>query len=342
MQAEFVFELHACRWAELAWPPGDRHHDGPILVARQLGSQWRRWDTIVLECRKGAFADRSQFGTRHLDGDLLHVVRHAPVDWAWYRDALPKPDYPWRYVREAVHEAADRGILEARKRDGRIECRRRFPYPDWVERIIAIEHKPDLEASAADALAEQLEYDVALGLADEVWLATQTTDERVPPALVEAMPVEAGILSLDPEGLTAEVLWHPRPLEADQPGTRILERASGSRMDQSASRVEFVAGHEKQDLRRRIAERAYERGWRAVIDAMRPDCRHFELAADTLTHEPYCAAKDRAQRAAECRQSCASFEPEPPGWRTNGWPIEGGPGRGASTIYERQRERRRE
>ena len=336
---EFVFELHACRWAECHWPPHGRSI--PVVVARQLGTRQRRWDTVIIECDADGLAARAQFGERHLDGDLLHVVRHAPADWAWYRDVLPHPGYPWRYVREAIHEAADRDIIESRKRNGRIELRRRFPYPDWVDRVIAIEHKPDLEASAADALAAQLEYDIALGLADEVWLATQTTDSAVPPALLEAMPVEAGIVGIDIETLEADVLWHPRTLDPTATGTRILDRPSGEAHDQSAARFEFVDPNTKAAIRREIAERAYERGWRAAIESMRPDCRYFQLAPETLTHEPQCAAKDRAQSTAECSGRCPHFEPEPPGWRTKGWPIDGGPGKALRRLYEQQRRRNR-
>lgn len=337
--SEFVFELHACRWAELAWPPSGEA--GPLVVARQLGTRHRRWDTVILECDPAGLDARRNFGDRHLDGDLLHVVRHAPAEWAWYRDALPHPGYPWRYVREAVHQAADRGIVETRKRDGRIELRRRYRYPDWVDRVIAIEHKPDLDASAADVLAEQLEYDVAIGLADEVWLATRATDRAVPPALLEAMPVEAGIVAIDEMTLEGEVIWHPRTLDPTGVGTRIVERPTGSGRDRSAARFEYVEPEEKASIRREIAERAWERGWRSAIDSMRPDCRYFELASETLTHEPRCAEKGRAQSAAECSGRCADFEPEPPAWRTKGWPIEGGPGKAARRVYDRHRARRR-
>lgn len=337
--SEFVFELHACRWAELAWPPtGDAE---AVIVGRQLGTRHRRWDTVIVESDAEQFADRQRFGDRHLDGDLLHVIRHAPSEWAWYRDVLPDPDYPWRYVREAIHEAADRGILRTRKRNGRIEIRRQYAYPDWIDRLIAIEHKPDLTASAAASLAAQLEYDVSLGLADEVWLATESTGDAVPPALVEAMPVEAGIVAIDPRTLTGEVLWHPRSLEPGGYGTRIVERPSGGERDHSAARVEYVDPSEKAAIRREIGERAYERGWRSAIDSMRPDCRHFELTIDTLTHEPRCAAKERAQAAAECSGGCPAFEPEPPAWRTKAWPIEGGPGKGLRRVYAKQRERQR-
>ncbi|MEM4781887.1 MAG: DUF5787 family protein, partial [Halalkalicoccus sp.] len=90
-----------------------------------------------------------------------------------------------------------------------------------------------------------------------------------------------------------------------------------------------------------LAERAYERGWRSYIDTMRPDCRHFEgrIVADALV--PYCEAKCREQTAVECSGSCPDFAPEPPAWRTMGWPIEGGPGKGVRKLLERRRERAR-
>ena len=172
--SEFIFELRVCQWVEHNWPPGgERDPDTALVVARQLGTKHRRWDTIVVEADRSALDARADFGERGLDSDLLHVVRHAPTEWAWYRDALPDPGYPWRYVREAVHRASDRGLVATRDgANGRIELRRNWAYPEWVERVIAIENKPDLDASAARALAPQLERDVALSLADEVWVAT--------------------------------------------------------------------------------------------------------------------------------------------------------------------------
>ncbi|QCW04385.1 DUF5787 family protein [Natrinema pallidum] len=342
--AEFGFELRTCRWAEREWPPGaDPAGDSyAIVVARQLGTKRRRWDTIVLECDPVALRQRAAFGRERLDGDLRHVVRNAPAEWTYYRDALPHPGYPWRYVREAIHRAADRGILETRKNGTRIEIRRKWAYPDWLERIVAIENKPDLDASAARTLASQLEYDVAVGLADEVWVATETTGERVEPAIFEDLPVEAGILALAPDDLTAEVAWHPRSLAVDKPGTRILERPDGGERDDSAARFEYADPEWKIDKRLGIAERAYERGWRSFANTMRPDCRHFQLRARDATQAlPYCAAMSRCQTAAECAGSCDEFEPEPPVWRTRGWPIEGGPGKRLQQLLADRRRRRR-
>lgn len=334
---EFGFELRTCRWAERHWEPAGDH---AVVVARQLGTKHRRWDTIVLECDPGELRERARFGADRLDGDLLHVLRNAPAEWAYYRDVLPEPGYPWRYVREAIHRADDRGILATRKRSGRIEIRRRWPYPDWLERVVAIENKPDLDASAARDLGPQLEYDVAMGLADEVWVATRATEEPVEPVLFEDLPVEAGMLALDPEDLGAAVAWHPRRLPSEEPGTRILERPDGGGRDASAARFEYVSPEAKATTRLEIAERAYERGWRAFVETMRPDCRYFELRAREQLL-PWCTAKGRCQTAGECRGSCPAYEPEPPTWRTQGWPIEGGPGQRCRALLETRRRRRR-
>ncbi|WP_415382845.1 DUF5787 family protein [Halosimplex sp. TS25] len=340
--SEFVFELCVCQWAEREWPPdGVSTGDSAAIVARQIGTRDRRWDTVVVECDPEGLRQRANFGLEELDSDLLHVVRNAPAEWAWYRDALPDPGYPWRYVREAVHRAGDRGVVETRTgSNGRIELRRKWAYPDWVRRIVAIENKPDLDASAARALAPQLERDVALSLADEVWVATTETGETVEPALIEDVPVEAGVLTVDVDG-DASVSWHPRTLAAADPGTRILERPSGGARDASAARFEYADPEWKRDKRLELAERAYGRGWRSYADTMRPDCRHFRLTDERPGFLPYCAAKECHQTAGQCSGSCPDFEPEPPVWRSGDWPITGGPGKGIKRLLDRRRRRQR-
>jgi len=333
--SEFAFELRVCQWAERHWEPASA--DSAVFVARQLGTKHRRWDTIVLECDPAGLAERARFGREAFDSDLLHVLRHAPVEWSYYRDALPEPDYPWRYVREAIHAAADRGAIDRRKRGNRIQIRRRWPYPDWLRRVVAVENKPDLDASAARDLVPQLQRDVALGLADEVWVATARTDDRVEPVLLADLPPEAGVVTVDPETGEGEAVWKPRTLTPDEPGTRILERGD----DASAGRFEYADADWKREKRLALAERAYERGWRAYVGTMRPDCRHFQLRADEAGVVPYCGAKDRTPTQAECSGSCRAFEPEPPAWRSNGWPIDGGPGAGLRRILDRRRDRRR-
>lgn len=333
---EFTFELHVCRLAERGWPPGTAT-ERPRVVARQLGTQHRRWDTVVVTATPENLRQRARFGATRLDSDLRFLLRHAPADWTWYRDALPDPGYPWRYVRAAIHRADARGILETDREGNRILIRRRYRYPEWADRIVAIENKPDLDASAADALARQLRYDVALGLADEAWVATRRTGASVEPALLEAMPVEAGIATIDPATLAGDVIWRPRTLRPDEPGERI--RTAGD--DDEPDEIEPVDPDEKAEIRAGIAERAWERGWRSYAEHMRTDCRHFGLDPGHPAHPPRCCAKERPQTPAECSSSCPSFEPEPPQWRTRGWPIEGGPGKAIKRLLADQRDRRR-
>jgi hypothetical protein len=334
---EFGFELRVCAWAERHWPP-DREREGAVVVGRQVGTRRRRWDTVIVETTGEKLRRRARFGADALDSDLLHVVRHAPAEWAWYRDALPDPGYPWRYVREAVHRAADRGVVETRRAGNRVELRRKWVYPEWAERIVAVENKPDLDRSAATDLADQLHLDVARSLADEVWVATRRTGAAVEPVLLEDCPVEAGVLTVT-DG-TATVEWHPRTLDT-RLGTRVVDRPAGGEYDDSAARFEYAGPDEQATRRREIAERVYGRGWRSYVDAMRPDCRHFRLAGATRGYVPRCEAKDCEQSAAECAGSCPSFEPEPPAWRQRGWPIEGGPGRTIRDVLDRRRRRAR-
>lgn len=335
---EFGFELAACAWAEARWPPDGE--SAPTLVARQLGWKRRRWDTIVLEVDPEGLRARLEFPPETLNADLRHVLRNAPEEWTYYRDTLPQPGYPWRYVREAIHEAADRHLLHSRKRSGRIEIKRIRPYPDWVERIVAIENKPDLDASAARTLANQLERDVAAGITDEAWLATSRTDRAIEPALLEEIPPEVGILTLGPTG--GEVLWQPAHLAVSEPGIDILERPSGTGHDQSAARFDVLSPEEKHTIRMNVAERGLKRGFRSWIDAMRADCAAFDLEHGRYGYHPYCAAFGRAQSPMECRGSCPHFAPEPPTHRQGGWPIEGGPGATAVRILENRRSRRRQ
>ncbi len=340
---EFGFELRVCAWAERNWPLGfDRRSDDTVtLIARQLGTKHRRWDTVIIETTQDGLRRREPFGDDRLDSDLLHIAANAPSSWEYYREALPDPGYPWRYVREAIHRAADREFIETRRSGNRIEIRRRYRYPDWIDRIIAVENKPDLDRSAARQLAAQLEYDIAIGLADEVWLATAESNDEIEAALLEEIPVEAGILAVSEGSETwrADPIWHPRQLGVDEYGTRILERPD-TNSGASAARFEYADPDWKRTKRLEIAERAYERGWRSYADTMRPDCRHFELR-DPAGPFPWCGAKGRPQTAAECSGRCGSFEPEPPSWRSKKWPLDGGPGKAARRLLERKRTRRR-
>jgi len=315
---EFGFELLVCGWAERHWPP-HRRQQGPIIVGRQLGEQARRWDTIVIECDPDGLRARAQFGEQSLDRDLLFLVRHAPPEFAWYRDCLPDPGFPRRRLLPSIHRGAARGVLEVERRGRRVYMRRIAPYPRWVRRLIAIENKPDLDASAARRLGDQLTHDIDRALADEVWVATAVKeDAEVPAVLMEPMPEGVGILGINqhtPSPMRGSVLWRPRRLEidpADEP------------------------------IRYRIAEAVYGDGWRAYSDSLRTDCRHLEPRIIDHTVMPWCSAKQVVPTPHTCRHACPYREPEPPQWRMLGWPLGGGPGRRFRRVLEARRQRNRQ
>lgn len=262
--AEFGFELLVCRWAEQKWPPHDAEaqaqaqtqahaqDDCAVIISRQRGTQHRRWDTIVLECDPAGLSAREQFGPRTLDSDLLRVVRWAPETWTWYRDAIPQPDFPWRYVRAAVHRAADRGVINTRRQGNRIEMKRVAEYPRWLRRIIAIENKPDLDASAARTLRDQLQRDVETALADEVWVATTATNNQVEPVLLKDLPAEVGILTFDfdpdvqyHDWAEASVIWHPTKLDSTDPQDWSKRESSSEQQTNSDENEERNQSSEK-------------------------------------------------------------------------------------------------
>ena len=260
--AEFGFELLVCRWAEQKWPPHDAEaqaqtqahaqDDCAVIISRQRGTQHRRWDTIVLECDPAGLSAREQFGPRTLDSDLLRVVRWAPETWTWYRDAIPQPDFPWRYVRAAVHRAADRGVINTRRQGNRIEMKRVAEYPRWLRRIIAIENKPDLDASAARTLRDQLQRDVETALADEVWIATTATNNQVEPVLLKDLPAEVGILTFDfdpdvqyHDWAEASVIWHPTKLDSTDPQDWSKRESSSEQQTNSDENEERNQSSEK-------------------------------------------------------------------------------------------------
>ena len=260
--AEFGFELLVCRWAEQKWPPHDAEaqaqtqahaqDDCAVIISRQRGTQHRRWDTIVLECDPAGLSAREQFGPRTLDSDLLRVVRWAPETWTWYRDAIPQPDFPWRYVRAAVHRAADRGVINTRRQGNRIEMKRVAEYPRWLRRIIAIENTPDLDASAARTLRDQLQRDVETALADEVWVATTATNNQVEPVLLKDLPAEVGILTFDfdpdvqyHDWAEASVIWHPTKLDSTDPQDWSKRESSSEQQTNSDENEERNQSSEK-------------------------------------------------------------------------------------------------
>jgi len=106
-----------------------------------------------------------------------------------------------------------------------------------------------------------------------------------------------GVWRFDPETDEREVIREATPLAVDEPGVEVIESLPG-RTD-----VRVVGSAEKARARRRLAERAYGKGWR-TFDI--PACAQCSPDDDGL---PQCAWKGRSVRASdECGTSCAGYE----------------------------------
>ncbi|MFW6317440.1 MAG: DUF5787 family protein, partial [Halorubrum sp.] len=146
-------------------------------------------------------------------------------------------------------------------------------------------------------LAAQLRYDVALGLFDEIVLATASYVTR---AHLNRIPDPVGVWRFDPDSGEREVVREPVPLDPAGPGVEIRGERS-LRTD-----VTLVGPAAKARKRRRIAERAYGKGWRPTP----PECAH---ATTTDDGRPYCERFDRVVNPGrDCGSSCAGRDPADP------------------------------
>ena len=215
----------------------------------------------------------------------------AAVDW---RDAF---DCSVEHARSVVDRAVDCGWFEVERRNGRRYVRQTTRYPDWIDSIVGVENKPDLDRPGD--LDRQLRVDIALGLFDEVILATESYVTR---AHLNRLPEPVGVWRFDPASGERTVVREPAPLSPDEPGIEPTN-AEPLRTD-----IAIVDTDAKTRQRRRIAERAYGKGWR--VDEL-PACEH---AAVTDDGRPYCAFYDRVvDPATDCGESCPAHEPaEPP------------------------------
>ncbi len=203
--------------------------------------------------------------------------------------------HPERAER-AVEQAVDCGFFERERRNGRTLVRQAERYPDWFDRIVGIENKPDL--GRPGALETQLLTDVELGLLDAVVLATAS---RVTGAHRNRIPDAVGIWRFDPETGERTVLREPEGLPVDEPGVEICDR-SGGRTDIQVASVET-----KHRARTALAERAYGKGWRTYE---MPACARVDPDEHGL---PYCPWKDRLVRpATECGPACDGHDPADP------------------------------
>ena len=287
---EWAFELELC--AHLEARGG--------LVARQLGAGvvrpgGRVVDVLRVEPGPG-FAARTG-----LTADAIpEPVVAADVGvgrWRERRAVVRGLDARPDRARAAIERAVEVGFLETTRRRGRTLVRQVARYPDWVGGLTAIENKPDLDVPGD--LSTQLRVDVSLALVDRVVLATASYVTR---AHLNRLPDPVGVWRFDPETDALTVVREPTPLPVDEPGIELVDRHPG-RDD-----VRVVGVEAKARARRRLAERAYGKGWRPEPPA---GCAHATLQPTAgVGGLPACDHFDRlVDPGLDCGPACPAFAP---------------------------------
>ncbi|MFC7047061.1 DUF5787 family protein [Halobacteriaceae archaeon GCM10025711] len=291
--SEFAFELRLCAHLEA-------RRDG--VVSRQLGASLaggganRVMDVLLVE-------PGPEFGERvALTPDRIPVAAiESDVGVGKARSLRSLDGHP-EYVHRYVDRAVEAGFFERERRDAQTVVRQVARYPDWFSRLVGVENKPDL--STPGDLETQLRKDVSLGLLDEIILATESYVTR---AHLHRIPPEVGVWRVDWDREDpVEVVREPTPLSPDEPGVDIVEEATG-RTD-----VRMVDPAAKARKRRKLAERAYGKGWRTYG---MPACTNATAGeAAGTTGLPFCRWKGRlVDAAAECTADCPGHDPaEPP------------------------------
>ena len=287
---EYGFELALCGALE----------DSERLLARQLGAHvhGRRIADIVAIDPGPEFDQRATI----TDETIPPAAIDAPVGPGQarpLRDVFPdrRPDERHRIADRAV----ETGFFESERRNGDRYVRQVARYPErWFDRLLGIENKPDLDRPGD--LQTQLRTDVSLGLFDEVILATAS---HVTGAHRNRLPEEVGIWLFDPDTGEREVLREPTSLPTDEWGLEVIEREAGQ------ATVQPVDPAAKARARRRVAERAYGKGWRTFAW---PACARCDPdGAEPVAAVPYCSHYDRiVNPVKDCGESCRGYEPADP------------------------------
>ncbi|WP_126662345.1 DUF5787 family protein [Haloterrigena salifodinae] len=289
--SEFAFELELCARLE-----GRREG----IVARQLGASvadpgGRILDVVRVE-PSPEFDERAAIASEAIP-DAAIAADVGTGRARYWKDAFDcHPDR----ARRAMERACEIGFFERELRNGRDYVRQTARYPDWYDRIVGIENKPDLERPGD--LEAQLRTDVSLALVDEIVLATESYVTR---AHLHRIPDEVGVWRVhhdpDASSLEIEVVREPTRLSVDRPGIEPLESHPGR------TEIDVVDADAKARARRRLAERAYGKGWRTYDF---PDCRACRPDDSSGATLPYCAWKGRVVDArSECGPSCEGYDP---------------------------------
>ena len=287
---EFAFELALCARLEREAPER--------LYARQLGGAVhgrRVVDIVAVEPGPG-FETRAAITPETVPPP---AVESDVGPGTAVRPAAAFDCHPER-ARAVAERAVEVGFFERERRDGHTAVRQATRYPDWVDSLVAIENKPDLDRPGE--LRDQLRTDVSLALFDEVVLATESYVTR---AHLNRLPDSVGVWRFDPATGEREVVREARQLPVGDPGIELLDRRPG-RAD-----VRPVTAAEKARVRRRVAERAYGKGWRTYE---LPACARCDPdGTDRAAGLPRCTHHERLVRpAVECGPDCAGYDPADP------------------------------
>jgi hypothetical protein len=265
------------------------------LVARQLTGavHGRRVVDVVCLDPGPAFADRAEITPdtippRAIESDV-GPGRPTPVREAF--DCHPQT------ATETVEAAVDAGFFERTRHAAQPAVRQTVRYPErWFDALVGVECKPDL--ARPGALETQLLTDVHLGLFDRVVLATAS---HVTGAHLNRLPEAVGVWEFDPETGQRAVVREPAPLPTAEPAVEIIDRTP-ARTD-----IAVVSPKEIARTRRRIAERAYGKGWRPTAV---PGCARADPDADGAVH---CRHHDRlVHPPSDCGADCSGYEPAEP------------------------------
>ncbi|NGM70110.1 hypothetical protein G6M89_14020 [Natronolimnobius sp. AArcel1] len=297
--SEFAFELEVCARLEA---------DKPGLIARQLGASvadpgGRILDVVCVE--PGPEFEERLTLTSETIPDAAIASDVGPGRARYWKHAFPDDCHP-KQARRAMERACEIGFFERERRNGRDYVRQVARYPDWYGRLVGIENKPDL--GRPGDLEAQLRTDVSLALVDEIILATESYVTR---AHLNRIPDEVGVWRVHrgdgdfPQPLEVEinVIREPTPLPTGEAGVEPLEAHPGR------TEIAVVDEAAKARARRRLAERAYGKGWRTYEMPACTACTSTD-PDETGATLPHCQwAGEIVDAGSRCGPSCPGYEP---------------------------------
>lgn len=310
--SEFAFELALC--AALETEERRETGYGAGVVARQLGASvadpgGRILDVVCVEPGP-AFDDRVALTSETIPDAAIDADVGTGRARYW-KDAVADLDVHPEHARRVVDRAVEIGFFDRELRGGREYVRQVARYPNWFGRLRGIENKPDL--GTPGDLETQLRTDVSLALVDEAILATESYVTRTH---LHRIPDAVGVWRVHRDGgrvTDIEVVRDPTPLATDEPGVEPLAFRPG-RTD-----VAIVSPAAKARVRRRLAERAYGKGWRTYEFPACAACEPGRTGGISDDGDgavvngvtlPHCTWKGRIVDAnAECGPSCPGHEP---------------------------------